>query len=330
MSAGTEVIIAPVAPTTEALSSELAALDAALEDALAASIAPATTKVYQHDWSVFERWCGAHGLEALPASPTTVARYLTDFAATHAAATVTQHATAISAAHQAAGFEEPPTRSLLVRKTVSGLRRQQGVAQAGKAPLTVEDLRAILRGHLRPGLIGVRDRSLLLVGFAGAFRRSELVGIDVEHIEFVAEGMVVLLPRSKTDQEGVGRKVGIPFGIEPETCAVEATRAWMEAAGIATGPLFRPVDRHGRIGSGRLCNHAVSLVVKRSVEAIGRDPRDFGAHSLRSGHATAAARAGAHERDIMRQTGHRSVMMVRRYIREGSLFRSNSATTIGL
>jgi integrase len=323
------VLLAP--PNTLAdLDAELAALDEALQDTLAASIAPATTKVYQHDWSMFERWTAAHGLPSLPASSTTVARYLTDLSKTHKPATIGQHMSAISAAHQAAGFEEPPTRSLLVRKTVSGIRRQLGVAPAAKTALAVADVRAIIRDRLRPGIIGQRDRALLLVGFQSAFRRSELVGIDVEHIEFVAEGMVILLPRSKTDQEGAGRKVGIPFGHEPETCAVGATREWMAAAGIDSGPLFRPVDRHGRVGSGRLCNHAVSLAVKHYVEAIGRDPRDFGAHSFRAGHATAAALAGCHERDIMRQTGHRSTAMLRRYIRDGSLFRSNSAAAIDL
>ena len=308
---------------------ELAALDEELRDTLAASIAPATTRVYQHDWAMFERWTAAHGLESLPASPQTVARYLTDLARDHKPATIGQHMSAISAAHQAAGIEEPPTRSLLVRKTVSGIRRQLGVAPAAKAALTVADLRAVIAG-LPDNLKGTRDRALLLVGFQSAFRRSELVGIDVEHIEFVAEGMVILLPRSKTDQIGEGRKVGIPFGHEPETCAVGATREWMEAAGITSGPLFRSVNRHGQVGAGRLGSRAVASVVKHYVAAIGRDPADFGGHSLRAGHATAAALAGARERDIMRQTGHHSVLMLRRYIRDGSLFRSNSAAAIGL
>lgn len=312
-----------------ALDAELALLDAALEDTLAASIAPSTTKVYVHDWTTFVGWCDAHGAKALPATPQTVARYLTDLARDHKPATIGQHMSAISSRHQAAGFEEPPTRSLLVRKAVSGIRRQLGVAPDAKQPVTAADVRAIVAG-LPDSPHGKRDRALLLVGFAGAFRRSELVGIDVEHVEFVPEGMVILLPRSKTDQEGAGRKVGIPFGREPETCAVGALAAWLEASGIDSGPAFRAVDRHGRIGEGRLSARFVAAIVKAGVASIGRDPDAFAGHSLRAGHATAAALAGAHERDIMRQTGHRSVMMLRRYIRDGSLFRSNSAATIGL
>ena len=184
----------------------------------------------------------------------------------------------------------------------------------------------ILEGRIK----GQRDRALLLVGFAGAFRRSELVGIDVEHIEFVVEGMVILLSKSKTDQEGAGRKVGIPFGHNAATCPVGALTTWLEAAGIDSGPVFRPVGRGGNVGAGRLANRSVALLVKHYVETIGRDPRAFAGHSLRAGHATAAALAGVEERDIMRQTGHRSTAMLRRYIRDGSLFRSNSAAGLGL
>jgi integrase len=312
------------------LSIELQALDEALSDTLAASVAPATSKVYARNWKRFEEWAAAHGLVSLPATPQTVARYLTDLARDHAPSTLTQHVSAIAGAHKAAGYADPPTRSLLVHKTLGGLRRQQGTAPDAKAPLTVTDLQAIVREHLPSGLKGTRDRALLLVGFAGAFRRSELVGIDVEHIEFVTEGMVVTLPRSKTDQEGAGRKVGIPFGHNADTCPVGALTAWLAAADIDSGPVFRPVDRCGHVGADRLADRSVALLVKHYVQAIGRDPRAFSGHSLRAGHATAAALAGVEERDIMRQTGHRSTAMLRRYIRDGSLFRSNSAAALGL
>ena len=259
-----------------------------------------------------------------------MARYLKALAETHKPATLTQHCSAIAGAHKAAGYAEPPTRSLLVHKTLTGIRRQQGSAPDAKAPLTVADLRQIVCEHLPDGLKGQRDRALLLVGFAGAFRRSELVGIDVEHIEFVAEGIVITLPRSKTDQEGARRKVGIPSGHNAATCPVGALAAWLEAACIDSGPVFRPIDRCGHVGAQRLANRSVALLVKHYVEAIGRDPRAFAGHSLRAGHATAAALAGVEERDIMRQTGHRSSAMLRRYIRDGSLFRSNSAAALGL
>jgi integrase len=183
---------------------------------------------------------------------------------------------------------------------------------------------------LPEGLLGTRDRALLLIGFAGAFRRSELVGLNVEDASFTGDGLVVTLPRSKTDQEGEGRKVGIPYGSNPATCPVRSLRAWIETAGITAGPLFRSVNRYGRVQPGRLSDKAVALIVKRYAQASGRDARTFSGHSLRVGLVTAAAMAGASERAIMNQTGHRSTVMVRRYIRDASLFRDNAAARAGL
>jgi integrase len=179
-------------------------------------------------------------------------------------------------------------------------------------------------------VIGTRDRALLLLGFAGAFRRSELVGLDVKDLAFTREGLTITLHRSKTDQGGTGRKVGVPFGANPETCPVRLVQAWIEHAGLADGPLFRPIDRHGRLGAGRLSGVDVARVVKKLASRAGLDPAKYAGHSLRAGHATSAAIAGASERSIMAQTGHRSVQMVRRYIRDGSLFRENSAGKLGL
>ena len=230
--------------------------------------------------------------------------------------------------HQAAGYE-PPARAGVVQKALKGIRHTKGTAQAVKAPLTVDDLR-VISDHLPDGAKGIRDRALLLLGFAGAFRRSELVGIDREHVEFVPEGVVITLPRSKTDQEGAGRKVAIPYGQHLETCAVRALVAWLAMARISSGPVFRPVDRHGNVGAERLTGKSIAVTVKNYMAAIGKDPAAYAGHSLRAGFATAAARAGAEERDIMRQTGHRSTVMIRRYIRDGSLFRSNAAAMVGL
>jgi integrase len=179
-------------------------------------------------------------------------------------------------------------------------------------------------------LIGVRDRALLLVGFAGAFRRSELVSLDVGDVEIRREGLLVTLRRSKTDQEAAGREVAIPYGSNPDTCPVRALEAWLEASGIADGPLWRAVDKGGRLQPGRLSDKAVALVVKKRAEAAGLDPDLYAGHSLRAGLATAAAAAGASERSIMEQTGHKSVQTVRRYIRRGTQFRDNAAGMVGL
>jgi integrase len=178
---------------------------------------------------------------------------------------------------------------------------------------------------LQESLIGARDRALLLVGFAGAFRRSELVALDVRDVAFTTEGLMITLRRSKTDQEGQGRSVGLPYGSRLETCPVRSLRAWLALSEITSGPLFRPINRHGTMAEGRLSDRAVALVVKRTAKAAGLDPAKYAGHSLRAGLATSAAAAGVSERAIMNQTGHKSAATVRKYIREGSLFRENAA-----
>ena len=224
---------------------------------------------------------------------------------------------------------ESPTHSPVVANTMKGIRRTKGTAACQKSPTLTDDIRAMLEAT-DSGFIGVRDRALILLGFAGAFRRSELVGLDIEDCAFSKDGLTATLRRSKTDQEGIGRKVGIPYGSNPDTCAVRVLNGWLELANLTAGPLFRPINRHGQVQPGRLSGIDVARVVKKLAERAGLDAAKYAGHSLRAGHATSAAIAGASERSIMNQTGHRSVQMVRRYIREGSLFRENSAGKLGL
>jgi len=183
---------------------------------------------------------------------------------------------------------------------------------------------------LPSGARGDRDRALLLVGFAAALRRSELVALDVNDVVARPEGLVVNIRRSKTDQEGAGRKVGVPYGSHPQTCPVRAVEAWRQAGRIDEGALFLSFDRRGRQTQQRLHPSAVPRIVPRALAATGADPEPYSAHSLRAGLATAAAEAGVSERAIMAQTGHRGVVVARGYIREGSLFRENAAAQIGL
>ncbi len=226
-------------------------------------------------------------------------------------------------------FREPPTHSPVVANTMKGIGRTLGTAPTQKAPAVTDDIRAMVEAA-DVGTIGARDRALVLLGFAGAFRRSELVALDVEDCEFSKDGLTVILRQSKTDQEGQGRKVGIPFGSNPETCPVRVLQAWMEEAAISAGPLFRPLNRHGQVKAGRLSGIDVARIVKKVAARAGLDAAKYAGHSLRAGHATSAAIAGASERSIMKQTGHRSVQMVRRYIRDGNLFRDNSGGKLGL
>ena len=216
-----------------------------------------------------------------------------------------------------------------MRATLKGIRRTLGTATEQKAPTLTDDIRAMVDAT-DAGLIGARDRALILLGFAGAFRRSELVSLDIEDCTFGKDGLTVTLRRSKTDQDGAGRKIGIPYGSNPETCPVRTIQAWTEQAGIAAGPLFRSINRHGQVQAGRLSPVDVARVVKKLALRAGLDPAKYAGHSLRAGHATSAAIAGASERSIMNQAGHRSVQMVQRYIRDGSLFRENSAGKLGL
>jgi len=266
----------------------------------------------------------------LPATSETVALYLTDRAATLKTSSLARRLTTINRAHQAAGQPSPATmQNAVVSEVWKGIKRKKGTAQHGKKPFLTLDLRRIIAG-LPHDLQGVRDRALLLAGFAGGFRRSELAALRVEDLEATPDGLIVRLGRSKTDQEGQGRAVALPYGSDPLTCPVRALQAWLERAGITAGPLFRAVDRDGRAGGRALHADSVGYLVKRAAGRVGLETAEYAGHSLRAGLATQAAMNGASELAIMKQTGHRSLNTVRKYIREGSLFRDNAATKLGL
>ena len=297
-------------------------------DYLSHAKAPNTLRAYDADWRHFRAWCRARGDAPLPAAPFTVSLYLAELADTVRVSTLTRRISAISQAHQLASHPSP-TGDAMVRTMMAGIRRAKGTAERGKKPIVTEDLRRIVE-RLPDSLQGVRGRALLVVGFAGASRRSELVGLAVADLEFNREGLVVTVRRSKMNQEGQGRRVGIPYGSHPETCPVRAMQNWVDVLDVTAGPLFRRIDRHGHIGAARLSDKAVALIVKRCAGAAGLASADLAGHSLRSGLATAAAAAGVSERAIMAQTGHRSVATLRKYTQGGSLFFENVAAKVGL
>ncbi len=286
-----------------------------------------TRRAYRADWADFTAWCQIHGVTALPATPQTVVLYLTALAPRRKTSTLTRRISAIAQAHKAAEYESPTTHQA-VRTIMAGIRRVRGTAQTGKEPVVTAEVRRMVQ-ELQPTLLGRRDAALLLLGFAGAFRRSELVALDVSDVVVKHEGLEVTVRKGKTDQEGQGRKIGIPYGSHPASCPVRAVQAWLWASGITRGPLFRGVNRHGQL-LGRLSDKGVARVVKRQALAVGLDPALYAGHSLRAGLATAAAAAGVSERAIMAQTGHKSLPMVRKYIRDGSLFNDNAAAGVGL
>jgi integrase len=306
---------------------------------VAASKAPATLRAYRTDWTAFTGWCDRHGLDPLPATPETIAAYLTDLAGVLSIATLQRRLSSIAQAHRTAGHE-PPTRGEVVRQAWKGIRRTFGVSSTKKAALETADVRAMV-GTLGDRLIDARDRAMVLIGFASAMRRGEVTALDVEDLEITGDGLVVTIRRSKTDQEGKGHRLGLPYGSDPATCPVRAYQAWLERSGITASAVFRQVDRHGRWRdgdtvvsdpheAGRIGGRAYGERVKLLAARIGHDPATIGGHSTRRGFITSAARARVLERDIMRHSRHRSLVVLRGYIEEAGLFDDNAAMAVGL
>ena len=295
---------------------------------VAASRSENTRRAYRSDWDHFVSWCNDRSISYLPADPKAVALYLTHQAYRLKPSTIARRLVAIAQAHKAAGHPSPTTDEA-VRLVHAGIRRTHGVAPRQVRPVVTEDLRHMVT-TCRDDPGGMRDRALLLMGFAAALRRSELVALDAGDVEKTKDGLVLRVRRSKTDQEGAGRKVGVPYGSNPSTCPVRAWESWVELADIEDGPLFRGIDRHGNISPSRLSDRAVALVIKKRAGAAGIDPKTVSGHSLRAGLATAAAAAGVSERAIAATTGHKSMTVLRGYIRDGSLFKENAAAAVGL
>lgn len=291
-----------------------------IEDLLRHSLAANTIRAHQSDMQHYLGWGGK-----MPATPSEVAAYIAAFAGKLAVSTIERRIATLSKAHDTLGVENP-CRSPLVQTTLRGLRRKHGTAQKQAKPLLKEDLFAIL-DTIGDGTKDARDRALLLLGFAGGFRRSELVGLDVADIEQVRQGVIVTLRHSKTDQEGAGRKIGIPHG-RTKHCPVVAVTDWLTRSGINEGAIFRPINRHGQLQPERLSGDAVSEVIRERLAAAGIDPTGYSGHSLRAGFATSAAQAGASTLKIRAQTGHASDAMLSRYIRDGELFVGNAAGAV--
>jgi len=298
---------------------------------VAAAKAPATLKAYRNDWRDFESWCRDHQLPSLPSTPETIALYIADCASNLASGTIARRLTSITKAHQAAGFTDSPAtpRHFVVGETLKGIRRTIGTAQHGKAPLLSADIRRIITAR-REDLLGLRDAALVLAGFAGGFRRSELAGIHICDLKFSADGVVVTVRKSKTDQEGAGREVGLPFGASQDTCPVRALRQWLDRAAIREGPVFRAVGRYGHVSRRGLHRDSIGKLLKRAAGRAGLKVEELGGHSLRAGCVTQAAMNGVREFVIMRQTGHKTIATLRRYIRSGEIFRENAAAGLGI
>lgn len=304
-----------------------------------------TRRSYAGAMHAFTRFCEARGACALPASAEALLSYLIDAAGRLKVSTLRRHLVAIREAHADAGHRLD-TSGPFFRDAWSGIQRAHGQPAAKKRPLMTVDLRRALEA-LPSTLAGKRDRALILVGFAAALRRSELAALEVRPhdgagwIEEKDDGLVIHLGRTKTDQQGHGAEVGVPYGSNPTTCPVRNYRAWIRAARIRSGPAFRAVNRHGQVGEEALTGRAVARIVKRAVIAQALAEGDtpaqakrraaaYAGHSLRSGLATSAAAHDAPGHSIQRQLRHKRFDTTSGYIRTGQLFRQNAATLSGL
>ena len=290
---------------------------ASVRSYLAAEKSDNTRRAYATDWADFSFFCKTRNEEVLPATPIVVAQYLAHLAdAGRKAATIERRVAAIRYVHKAANLE-PPTNAEGVKAVMRGIRRTVGRKQVRKAPATSEVLTTAI-AQLPATPAGIRDRALLLIGFAAALRRSELVELQVGDLTFRPKGIVLHIGRSKTDQDGEGTDIPIPRGgrLKP----VQALEAWLAIAGIAEGPIFREVDRHGRIGAGALTGRSVARIVKKVLGLAGFDAKGFSGHSLRAGFVTSSLEHGVDVLKIMKITRHEKVDTVKAYDRRENGF----------
>lgn len=286
---------------------------------LSAFMSENTRIAYKSDLKQFIDWGGT-----VPCSPHMLCMYLSVHADRLSVATLSRHLVSINWAHKSKNLLSP-TNSPVVKATLRGIKRLKGTEQRQVSPVLKNNLIDMVEGL--DGFKGCRDKALLLVGFAGAFRRSELVSIRYEDIEFVEQGMVVHVRKSKTDQYGEGRKIAIPYA-RGRVCPVLSLKNWLELSAIVEGYIFRPINRHGNIGNTMLSTQAVAVIVKCRAHEIGLEARNFSGHSLRTGLVTSAAQAGVSLWKIRQQTGHKSDAMLSRYIRDANIFIDNAAGII--
>ena len=328
---------------------KLAALDPAsplYADTMAAlrfaagSVSPATCRAYASDLAHFHFWCDQNNQVFFPAEPETVAVYLAHLARTgHKASTVARHKSAISTYHRLRGVDTPATASNpAIAQTMRGIQRASGTAPEGKEPMSIKLLARLIESA-EGTMAAARDRAILLTGFAGGLRRSELADLRLEDLRWHNQGVTIKVRRSKTDQAGQGREVELVYGLQPDgtplgelLCPVRALRQWIEQANLKEGYLFRPVSQWQTLGE-RLDGDSVGSIIRRALKRAGLDPRTarkYGAHSSRSGFATTAYANGASDRLIMEQTGHQSLAMVHRYIKPDRKARIEAAKKLGL
>jgi site-specific recombinase XerD len=290
-----------------------------------------TLRAYKSDFRDFSLFCIKHGLKSMPSIPKTVSLYLTSLSKSEAKmSTLRRRLVSIGVVHKLKGHYLD-TKHPIIIENLLGIKRAKGSIQKGKKPLLINHLKKIIEAinnNTYPDIKKIRDKSLILIGFSGGFRRSEITSLDYEDIEFVEEGLKVLVRRSKTDQFGEGHLKGIPYFTNSLLCPVKSLKEWINISKIYSGPIYRKFYKGFGLSNQRLSDQSVALLIKNYLKLAGMDSKSYSGHSLRSGFATVTADAGADERSIMAMTGHKTTEMVRRYIKEANLFKNNALNKI--
>ena len=298
---------------------------------LQSSKANNTIRAYKSDFHDFELFCIKNGFKSLPSEPKIISLYLTSLSSKDIKmSTLKRRLVSIGVIHKLKGHYLD-TKHPLIIENIMGIKRRKGSAQNGKKPLLINNLKALIKAINRSNsnpIIKFRDRTIVLIGFSGGFRRNEIVSLNYDDIEFVNEGMKINLRRSKTDQYGEGFLKGVPYFDNPVYCPVISMQNWLKISEINSGPLFRRFSKGAKLTEMRLTDQTVALIIKKYLQLAGIDSKNYSGHSLRSGFATSAAEAGAEERSIMAMTGHKSTEMVRRYIKEANVFKNNALNNI--
>jgi len=298
---------------------------------LKSSKANNTIRAYKSDFNDFELFCIKNGFKSLPTEPKIISLYITYLSTKDAKmSTLKRRVVSIGVIHKMKGHYLD-TKHPAIIENIMGIKRRKGSIQKGKKPILINNLKKIINAideNIKDEIKKLRDRSIILIGFSGGFRRNELVSLDYDDLDFVQEGLKITLRKSKTDQFGEGSIKGLPYFNNTQYCPVISISKWLEISKINSGPLFRRFKKGLRLSDNRLSDQTVTLLIKEYLNLAGIDNKNYSGHSLRSGFATAAAESGAEERNIMAMTGHKSTEMVRRYIKEANLFKNNALNKI--
>ena len=278
-----------------------------------------TLRAYKSDFKDFGLFCAKNGFKSLPSDPKVISLYLTHLSTKDIKmSTLKRRLVSIGVIHKLKGHYLD-TKHPSIIENIMGIKRRKGSSQKGKKPILISNLKILINAidkQKNDEIKKLRDRTIILIGFSGGFRRNEIVSLNHDDLEFMPEGLKITLRRSKTDQYGEGLLKGLPYFNNPEYCPVLSIKKWLDFSKINTGPLFRRFNKGSKLSEKRLTDQTVALLIKRYLELAGIDSRNFSGHSLRSGFATSAAESGAEERSIMAMTGHKSTEMVRRYIKK--------------